>query len=59
MTPDEKIRNTRLRCEALDALKDAEHKMHKYAADCELGKDREFAFEVYERIRTATRIQSN
>lgn len=52
---ENKVKNTRLKCEALDSLKDAEQKMHKYAADCEVGDEREKAFEVYERIRTATR----
>lgn len=34
---------------------ETEQAAHKYAAACDIGPERIFAFEVYERIRNATR----
>lgn len=40
---------------AQEALRQAELAVHEYAAACKLGDERIFAFEVYERVRNATR----
>ncbi|MEW8200218.1 MAG: hypothetical protein AB2777_21510 [Candidatus Thiodiazotropha endolucinida] len=37
------------------AVREAERAAHAYAADCEIGEERTWAFEVFERIRLATR----
>lgn len=52
----EAVSAEQLKRDALDRLKGAERKMHEYAASCEVGEEREKAFEVYERIRVATRF---
>jgi hypothetical protein len=36
----------------------AEEAAYKYCCSCEIGEEREQAFEIYERIRNATRIHS-
>lgn len=43
----------RLKEEAYSALDDAVSKLHKYACSCELGKEREKAFAVYQAARLA------
>lgn len=37
------------------AVRSAERAAHAYAASCEVGEERTWAFEVFERIRLATR----
>jgi len=39
------------------ARMEAEKAWYAYACECDVGHQREYAFEVYERIRTATRIR--
>lgn len=46
-----------LKAAALYALKDAERRMHKYAASCEIGPERTKAFAIYENIRRATVVE--
>ena len=49
----------------LETKKEAAHKLlreatkawHEYAKECEMGEEREYAFDVYERVRTASRVQ--
>lgn len=41
---------------ALSALRLAESKMHDYASACELGDERVWAFEMFERIRNVGRL---
>jgi len=41
---------------AFEALADAERKMYKYATCCDIGDERTRAFEIYENIRTASRV---
>lgn len=42
-----------LKEEAFAALREAEKKMHSYASACEVGDEREKAFEIFENIRLA------
>ena len=44
-----------LKLTAQKARLEAEKAWYAYACECELGHEREYSFEVYERIRTATR----
>jgi hypothetical protein len=45
-----------LKKEAMSALREAEQKMHKYFAACEVGIERTRAFDVYQNIRLAARV---
>lgn len=54
ITNEERL--SRLKKTALDKLREAEIAMHDYARECDVGDERTKAFEVYERIRTATRL---
>jgi len=44
-----------LREEMLEAVRNAERAAHAYAASCDLGEERVWAFTVFERIRNSTR----
>ncbi len=50
------IAHKNLKQRALATLEEATRLMHQYATDCELGREREKAFDVYENMRTATRV---
>lgn len=41
---------------ALQHLRAAERLMYRYAGECDVGRERERAFDVYANIRTATRV---
>lgn len=45
-----------LRTAAYASLRDAEARMHKYAAALEVGDERTKAFEIFENIRNAARV---
>jgi hypothetical protein len=42
--------------EAFAALRDAERKMYAYATSCDIGLEREQAFQIYENVRLAGRV---
>lgn len=46
----------KLREERNKLIRDAEQAAHHYACQCEFGKEREKAFEIYENIRTSQRV---
>jgi hypothetical protein len=46
-----------LKRRAMYYLREAERAMHTYACSCELGEERNKAFDVYENIRTATQVR--
>lgn len=46
-----------LKADAENARLQAERAWHAYACECEIGDERAHAFEVFERIRTATRLR--
>ena len=48
--------NEILKDSAIYAINKAEKAIYVYACDCEIGKERVKAFEIYERIRTAMRF---
>lgn len=45
-----------LKTAALTAIRTAEKAAYDYACACDVGAERERAFDVYERIRTSTRF---
>lgn len=45
-----------LREEAFAALLEAERKMHAYFASCDIGREREKAYDIYENIRLAAMV---
>jgi len=45
-----------LREERNKLIRDAEQAAHYYACQCEIGREREKAFEIYENLRTAQRV---
>lgn len=47
---------SRARHKAHRALDEAERTWHDYAAKCDVGPDREHAFNVFERLRVARRV---
>jgi len=54
---DERDRmHKKLKCDALEAQRHAEMTAHIYACNCEIGPERERAFQVFENIRTAGRV---
>ena len=54
---DEKVAiHEKLKSDALEAICHAEMTAHIYACNCEIGPERERAFQVFENIRTATRV---
>lgn len=56
MTSEDKPKIEDLKIAAQFIKVQAEQAWYAYACECDVGPDREYAFEVYERIRTATRI---
>ena len=55
MTCEEKPTLEQLKQNAQSTRLAAERAWYAYACEVDIGPDREYAFEVYERIRTATR----
>lgn len=44
-----------LKQQAMQKLKEAEKALYAYACECEVGTEREYAFNLYEIVRTAPR----
>lgn len=40
-------------------MREAEQAAYRYACECDVGREREKAFEIYENIRTAGRVYGN
>lgn len=53
----DKAVNQILKEACVDAINKAEKAAYIYASACEIGKERECAFEVYENVRTALRVK--
>ena len=51
------LKRDNLKNEALMKLRKAEKAMYDYYVDCEIGKEREWASQVYENIRVASRVE--
>ena len=52
----EENKTAQLKKEMLKKRQEAESAAYKYCCACEIGEEREQAFEIYERIRNATRL---
>lgn len=50
------LKKDALKNTALAKLREAEKAMYEYFCDCEVGKEREWASQVYENVRTASRV---
>ena len=58
MNEMQKEKIDKLKKTAFEKQREAEKAAHEYFCACDLGKEREWAYEFYENIRTAARTAS-
>jgi hypothetical protein len=53
---DDDVKLEQMKRELLDAIRTAEKLAYAYFCECPIGDEREYACDVYENLRTATRV---